>query len=231
MSRGQDRGTLDWLVELAGAIVPAAAAGFAAQSLAPSFGVAPGMALMAGFGTMFALAYMLMRAVRPEPRVLVLPVFEQQEVQDDVGLLIEALARDALLRDTADRERDEVLVELPDAEPDELPVEFSQAEPDELLLDSPYEEPDELLLDRPLVEPADLATVAELLLDDPLPAPAADSRVVQLFADGRMPTAGQLQRRIDRHLSAGERPAVKPDDASDALGEALAELRRSLRQG
>lgn len=218
MSRGQDRGTLDWLVELAGAIVPAAATGFAAMSLAPSFGVAPGMALMAGFGAMFALAYALMRAVRPEPRLLVLPVFEQQEVHDDVGLLIEALARDALLRDTADRERDELLVEI------------SQAEPDELLLDSPYEEPDELLLDRPLDEPADLAPVAELLLDDPLPAPAPDSRVVQLFADDRMPTAGQLQQRIDRHLSVGERPTVKHHDASDALGEALAELRRSLRQ-
>ncbi len=97
-----------------------------------------------------------------------------------------------------------------------------------LLLDEPYAEPDELLLDRPLVE-AETAAVAELLLDDALPAPAPDSRVVQLFAAGRMPTAGQLKHRIDRHLADGG-SAAEPSDASDALSEALAELRRSLRQ-
>ena len=99
---------------------------------------------------------------------------------------------------------------------------------DALLLDEPYAETDELLLDQPLVEAATDA-VAELLLDDALPKPAADSRVVQLFADGRMPTAGQLKHRIDRHLADGGRPAA-PGDASDMLSEALAELRRSLRQ-
>ena len=70
--------------------------------------------------------------------------------------------------------------------------------------------------------------MAELLLDDPLPAADPDSRVVQLFADGRMPTAGQLKHRIDRHLADGARPGT-PSDASDALSEALAALRRSLR--
>ena len=77
-----------------------------------------------------------------------------------------------------------------------------------------------------------MAAVAELLLDDPLPAPAHNSRVVQLFAGGRMPTAGQLQRRIDRHLADSERgrPSRHQIDASDALSEALAEFRRSLRQ-
>jgi len=101
---------------------------------------------------------------------------------------------------------------------------------DVLLLDERYEAPDELLLDQPLVEAATEA-VAELLLDDPLTAPAPDSRVVILFADGRMPTAGQLKHRIDRHLADGPREAqVSPSDAADALSEALAELRRSLRQ-
>lgn len=89
---------------------------------------------------------------------------------------------------------------------------------------------DVLLLDQPLVE-AETGAVAELLLDDPLPVPAPDSRVVILFAGGRMPTAGQLKHRIDRHLAEGARPA--PDgaiDAADTLSEALAELRRSMRQ-
>jgi len=42
-----------------------------------------------------------------------------------------------------------------------------------------------------------------------------------------MPTAGQLKDRIDRHLVNGTAPA-SPPDASAALHEALAELRRSL---
>lgn len=99
---------------------------------------------------------------------------------------------------------------------------------DVLLLDEPFEELDELLLDQPFVDAATEA-VAELLLDDPLPAATPDSRVVQLFADGRMPTAGQLKNRIDRHLANGARPAPSTD-ASDSLSEALAALRRSLRQ-
>ena len=97
---------------------------------------------------------------------------------------------------------------------------------DVLLLDEPFL--DELLLDQPLAVTATEA-VAELLLDDPLPVTEPGSRVVQLFADGRMPTAGQLKYRIDRHLADGARPA-SPSDASDTLSEALAELRRSLRQ-
>lgn len=99
---------------------------------------------------------------------------------------------------------------------------------DVLLLDEPLAAMDELLLDQPLVE-AETAAVAELLLEDALPVPDPDSRVVQLFAPGRMPTAGQLRDRIDRHLADGSRAAA-PGDASDELSEALAELRRSLRQ-
>ena len=91
---------------------------------------------------------------------------------------------------------------------------------------------DVLLLDQAWIEirvEAATEAVAELLLDDPLPAPTPDSRVVQLFAEGRMPTAGQLKHRIDRHLADGARPAAAIN-AADTLSEALAELRRSLRQ-
>lgn len=117
-------------------------------------------------------------------------------------------------------------LELPDFE---TSVKLDEVQLDDvLLLDERYEALDELLLDQPFVEAA-FQAAAELLLDDPLPAPAPDSRVVQLFADGRMPTAGQLKNRIDRHLADGARPAPS-SDASDALGEALAALRRSLRQ-
>lgn len=206
MSRAGDRGRLDWLVELAGAVAPAAAAGFAAMRLAPLYEVTPATALLIGFGSVFALSFAVLRAIPPEPRLLALPKFEQRALPDDVSVLVEALGSGV------------------------PPLEEPHAEPAELLLDQPWLEPEELLLDQPLVASADLAAVAELLLDDPLPVPDGESRVVQLFAPGRMPTAGQLQRRIDRHIAGGDRPLPSRPDASDALGEALAELRRSLRQ-
>ena len=67
--------------------------------------------------------------------------------------------------------------------------------------------------------------VEPLVLDDILAEIDDDSRVVRLFDPSPMPTPAQLKDRIDRHLD--ETPA--PPDASQALFEALAELRRSLR--
>ncbi len=188
MNKANDRGPLDWLVEVAGATAPATAAGFAAVKLAPVTGWPIGTAVLIGFGAIFALAFAAMRVVPVEARHFALLEFEQTVLLDeeDVG--------------------------------------------NELLLTVGHIEWPELLLDQLLIEPVELEAVAELLLDDPLTAPAPESRVVQLFAGGRMPTAGQLQRRIDRHLAEGERPPVVTKDASDALSEALAELRRSLRQ-
>ena len=67
-----------------------------------------------------------------------------------------------------------------------------------------------------------------LVLDDILAEIGPDSRVVRLFDPTAMPTPGQLRARIDRHLD--EHDATAPlADASQALYEALAELRRSLR--
>lgn len=77
---------------------------------------------------------------------------------------------------------------------------------------------------------ADSERAAEdaLVLDDILAEIGPDSRVVRLFDPAAMPTPGQLQARIDRHLD--EDDAVAPlADASQALYEALDELRRSLR--
>ena len=67
-----------------------------------------------------------------------------------------------------------------------------------------------------------------LILDDILAELGPDSRVVRLFDRKAMPTAGQLKRRIDTHLEGGAAPVPAPD-ASQALSDALAELRRSLR--
>lgn len=66
----------------------------------------------------------------------------------------------------------------------------------------------------------------ELVLDDVLAKLEDFSRVVRLFDRSAMPTPGELKNRIDRHLD-GSPPS--PPDASQALHDALSELRRTLR--
>lgn len=95
------------------------------------------------------------------------------------------------------------------------------------LADLPPAEFDELLLseaDR-LDAAQPPATADELVLDDVLSQLGEGSRVVRLFDASAMPTPGQLRARIDTHLGQAVPPSL---DASAALHEALAELRRSL---
>jgi len=66
----------------------------------------------------------------------------------------------------------------------------------------------------------------ELVLDDVLARLEDFSRVVRLFDRSAMPTPGELKSRIDRHLEA---PAAAGPDASQALHDALSQLRRTLR--
>ena len=89
--------------------------------------------------------------------------------------------------------------------------------------------PDELLLteaDRPFPALGLEPNCSELMLDDALPPADPDSRVVRLFDASAMPTPGELKSRIDRHLGG---PPSAPPDASQALFDALAELRGALR--
>jgi hypothetical protein len=67
-----------------------------------------------------------------------------------------------------------------------------------------------------------------LVLDDVLGALGPESRVVRLFDRKAMPTPGQLKSRIDDHLGHAT-PSDAQSDASQALSDALAQLRRSLR--
>ena len=92
------------------------------------------------------------------------------------------------------------------------------------------EEVDELVLtDADLLDPADKdAHVDELVLDDVLAKLEDLSRVVRLFDRSAMPTPGELKSRIDAHLEEGPQPNATPD-ASQALHDALSELRRTLR--
>jgi hypothetical protein len=73
-----------------------------------------------------------------------------------------------------------------------------------------------------------ISSPAELVLDDLAAHLGADSRVVRLFDPAAMPTAGGLAARIDRGLDRLNVQSAPPD-ASQALFDALAELRRSLR--
>ena len=98
-----------------------------------------------------------------------------------------------------------------------------------------------LLLDAPLAPEAS----DELLLDDPLPAPDR-SRVVRLFGDlpggeaAAIPAPGEMLARIETFLGASRETAFPAGaapgnaasaEASAALHAALADIRRSLRQG
>jgi len=67
-----------------------------------------------------------------------------------------------------------------------------------------------------------------LVLDDILTKLGSDSRVVRLFDPAQMPTPGELNGRIERRL-ARSAPLGPSGDATQALHDALAELRRSIR--
>ena len=112
-------------------------------------------------------------------------------------------------------------------EPSSFDVQALEFE-EELLL---TEQVELLLTDEDRVRPNFASEADELILDDILAQLGPESRVVRLFDRAAMPTAGQLNDRIERHLRGAppqqaQRP--QPADASEALHEALAELRRSL---
>ena len=102
---------------------------------------------------------------------------------------------------------------------------FEAVELPELLL---TELPELVLTDQDRVPVVKAHKGEELLLDDILAEMGPGSRVVRLFDPSAMPTPGQLNARIEQHLDHASTPAAAPD-ASKALYDALAELRRSLR--
>lgn len=115
-------------------------------------------------------------------------------------------------------------------------VPIESADPGEMLLTEPVAaavqdgRPDELVLtlEHRLAATRHTANEVEvLLLDDMLTQPGPDSRVVQLFDPAAIPTPGALRSRIDRHLQDQQTSGYP--DAAQALHEALADLRRSLR--
>lgn len=102
--------------------------------------------------------------------------------------------------------------------------EFSFEDWGELVL---TEQVELLLTDADRIRP-NRSAEEELVLNDLVAKLAPDSRVVRLFDPAAMPTPAQLSARIERHLGATTLQAG-PTDASEALYQALSELRRSLR--
>ena len=93
---------------------------------------------------------------------------------------------------------------------------------DELLLTEQVE-----LLLTARVTPA-RSVADELALDDILARLGENSRVVRLFDPAATPTPGQLNARIEHHLRRDSARAAS-QDASQALFDALTQLRASLR--
>jgi hypothetical protein len=108
------------------------------------------------------------------------------------------------------------------------PRDLDLGEQDELLL---TELPELLLTEQVELVLTDADRVAPapglLVLDDVLAELGPESRVVRLFDPAAMPSPRQLNARIEQHLRDGVSEAAPPD-ASQALHDALAELRRSL---
>jgi hypothetical protein len=158
-------------------------------------------------GGAVAIAYLLcsrtLRAVTKKVPRFAVPVFDVREIE-----WIEAT--DELVLTEADRLAPEDELVLTEA--DRLAPE------DELVL-----------TDADRLEAAAAPGQDEpLVLDDILAEIGPDARVVRLFDRKAMPTPGQLKSRIDRHLGQGSSDAAQ-SDASQALSDALAELKRSLR--
>jgi len=113
---------------------------------------------------------------------------------------------------------------ITDLELDE-PEELFLTEQVELLL---TEQVELVLTEADRLHPRRPAQAQELFLDDIMAELGPGSRVVRLFDPAAMPTPGQLDDRIQQHLRDGNSPTAPPD-ASQALYEALAKLRGSLR--
>jgi hypothetical protein len=158
-------------------------------------------------GVAFLLCGRAMRSIPVEER-FDLPAFDASSIEPIDELVLEHIDEFRILEP---HPADELL--LTDA--DRLqPMESAAA--DELLL-----------TDSDRLHPTKRDTPDELVLEDILAELGPDSRVVRLFDPAAMPTPGQLNARIERHLGE-ESASTAPPDASQALYDALAELRRSL---
>ena len=99
MKTARQQARFDWLMELGGALALGLAAAFAAFKAAPSLGLKPYVAMAgSGLGALLAGA-LVMRLVRPEPRIHPLAAFAVIPIGGDILELTE-VADEPLLLDT-----------------------------------------------------------------------------------------------------------------------------------
>ena len=185
-----------------------------------------------------ALGYLLslkgLSSIQPQPRKLPVPIFDVREVEPmpPIERPVSQRVRPAEERPAREVEPGpevpvienvEPVSEIPMVQEAEAPVEAAEraepeAEPDvvnstELELGDPAQAESS---EAPFVPEADRDEVPD------------DGRVVHLFDPTAMPTPEEMISRIDRHRE-GQASAAQSADAAQALHQALAELRRSIR--
>ena len=98
MKESRIRARFDWVVEVAGALALALAAGFAGLKLAPWLGFAPPAAMAALAVAGFGVGLLAMRLVRPAPRSHALAGFEIAPIEaGEEPLLLEVPYEEPLL--------------------------------------------------------------------------------------------------------------------------------------
>jgi hypothetical protein len=121
MRTAQQRARFDWLVELGGASVLAAAGGYAALKLAPSLAFSGATAMVATGFSCFASGMLMMRATRPGPRQHVLAEFAIEPIGTD-ELLLDKPIEEPLLLDTPYKEDPSDVLLLDNALPEYHPT-------------------------------------------------------------------------------------------------------------
>lgn len=124
MNEISNSGRLDWLVELVGAAVPAAAVAFAAYKLAPGW-------LLGAAAAALVVAFWAMRGIQPEPRTYALPEFDILPLPDPRLHREEPVIDELILDEVHAEHADELLLEdvLPEPPADARVVQLFAVEP------------------------------------------------------------------------------------------------------
>lgn len=203
--------------------------------------------------TAFALGYLLslrgLSSIQPEPRKVPVSIFDVRDVEPMAPVERPLLER---VRPAAERpipEEAETVVEAPTLEEPEVearpelevdPIAYTPgveeffepaepAAPDPVAPGEAFGAADSTQLElTDTVEPEIDTPVVPFAPEVGAHEAPQDARVVHLFDPASMPTPEEMIARIDRHLES-QPSAAQSADAAQALHEALAELRRSIR--
>ncbi|MCL6682890.1 hypothetical protein [Sphingomonas alba] len=165
----------DWLAELCGAGALAAATGYAALKIAPSFALAPPMAMTAAGFAGFVLGALAMRLVKPGARNLPISGFALADVEGEdwqEPLLLDTVYEEPLLLEYRLEEEELLLVDLAEGDSALLLVDALQrAEPESRVV--------QLFAHQPMPTPGQLKERIDRHLADaprhPSPMPAPDA--------------------------------------------------------